>query len=172
MFELTDVLKAYLSSRKDNLFSNRIKDCITNKLVPYDLVKNMAEVDGEPIDELLPKILRGTLITFRRPPRAELDVVKAARLLVEEREYVRMIKGNDDDNTLTPEQEWRELRQLGASVFNASLSIFGAAFAVYLVCRWRETLSIEVSIVAGLMAGLLVMVAEIFLIAYRGEIPL
>lgn len=126
--------------------------------------------------ELYDELLRGCRVVIIPPPKPEESpATKEARLLLEERQYAKMVgqpfwdsqypssHSIRHENRLESQNVSLELRKLIASTMNAVLSIFGASGAVFLLAHRYAGWSLEASTLLATASLMAVTVAEFFL---------
>lgn len=175
-FELSGRLEDFLQERRRRLdcksFHGPIEDALQERLVPYTLLKGLLDPSVTGTDRpSLEGLLRGSHITFRRPPRQESEITRLARQLGEEREYARMLGRDALGNAarMTEGTEWRELRRTVLVAFNALLSIVGVGAVAYFLARRNLVLSVEASIVCACATAVTLLVIEIAVMALNSH---
>jgi hypothetical protein len=160
-FELTERLETLLEeARREELHLKHYAEickALEDKLVPLTLLQMV--INKKSLDWCL----KGSRVTFRKIPAPESEVMLRARLAAEERQYQRMFnkrKGEEGE-----QQDLGAVKRVVAYLFNGILSIAGVGVATFIVSSRTIGWSLEACILLTFFACLLVLIAEVFLLA-------
>lgn len=167
-------LRFHLTPDLEKALTDVVKDCQENlqkeikvareaKLVSYRLLKCIYNDNNEKLF----MAIKGAPMTGLPLPPQEPEIVKQARLQADEIRYLQMVGKSNQNVVIEDRMAWRQVKLLLRTVFNSLFSIIGAGVAIALLARWSAKMTMEACTMFGITAGLIVLGAEIFMVARR-----
>lgn len=144
---------------------------LSNLYVEGVLSLNLVKHICSKLDLSLHQLLSDSKIAFPQSKftekGSESDATRAAKDHINSRRYAKMMGrevGDQHEDHGVGGEEWREMKQLMASIVNAFLSILGASFAVYLALNRFAGFNRELSVCCAIMTGIVIAVAETYFV--------